>query len=68
MPNWNIATTYVAEMTQICVTIVSESKMSLRFSLRLALCELQAILRQMHWMTPNDIEHHNMYKITNKCY
>ena len=34
-----------------------ESQISLNFALRLAIFKLQAILRQVHWMTPNDLKH-----------
>ena len=36
----------------ICTTTVPESQISLSFPLRPALFEIQAILRQVHWITP----------------
>ena len=38
---------------QIFVTSIHKSQISLRFALQWAIFELQAILRQVHWMTPN---------------
>ncbi len=38
--------------TYICITSVPESPISLHFSVRPATVEIQAILRQLHWMTP----------------
>ncbi len=37
---------------RVCATSVSESQLSVCFALRPAFLELQAILRQVHWMTP----------------
>ncbi len=37
--------------------LTPESQISLRFALRLAIFKLQAILRQMHQMTLNDLKH-----------
>ncbi len=36
----------------------SEPETSLRFALRLPVFEVQAILRQVHRMTPNDLDHY----------
>ncbi len=41
-PNSNVPTTYVAEVTHVCVTGVHESSISLHFTLRPAIFELQA--------------------------
>ena len=42
-----------SNVPHIFITIVHESQISLRFALWPALFEIQAILRQVHWMTPN---------------
>ncbi len=39
------------------IPTIPESQISLRFVLRPAISELQAILRQVHQMTQNDLEH-----------
>ena len=36
----------------VFITIVQESQISIRFTLRPAFFDIQAILRQVHWMTP----------------
>ena len=62
MSNSHVATTYVKKVTHTYVLLVSLSaKISLRFSLRPAVFELQAILRQVHWMT------HKMILNTTTC-
>ncbi len=41
-----------SNVSHTCVTSIHESQISLRFTLRPAVFETQAILRQAHWMTP----------------
>ena len=52
MPNSHVATIDVAEVIHLCVTSVHESYIVLRFTQRPAIFELQAVLRQVHRMTP----------------
>ncbi len=44
---------YKVKLPYICITSVRDSQISLRFALRPALFETQAILRQVHQMTSN---------------
>ncbi len=46
-----------SKIPHIHVTTTPESQISPCFALRVAILELQAIFRQVHWMTPNDLEH-----------
>ena len=41
------------KLSYICIISVRDSQISLRFTLRPALLEIQAILRKVHQMTPN---------------
>ena len=52
-----ILNTKRSKVPHIHVTGTPESQISLHFSLLPAICELQAILRHVYWMTPNDLEH-----------
>ncbi len=44
---------YKVKLSYICITSVPDSQMSLHFTLRPAIFEIQAILRQVHRMIPN---------------
>ncbi len=43
---------YKVKLPCICITSVPDSKISLRFALQPSIFETQAILIQVHWMTP----------------
>ena len=60
MPNSHVATTYVAEVTHICVTNIRESQSSLHFTPRASLFELQAIWGNCTECPPNDCESSNV--------
>ncbi len=45
-----------SNVPHICVTSIHESQMSLRFTLRLAVFEIQGILKIVHGMTQHDLE------------
>ena len=47
----------------IRVTVVPEYLVSIRFCLRSVVFELEAILRQLHLIIPNDLEHYKLLKV-----
>ena len=47
---------YKVKCTHNCVTSIHKSKILLHFAVRWADFEIQAIMRQVHRMTPIDIE------------
>ncbi len=49
-----------SNIPHVCVTSIHESQISLRFAVRRAIFEMQAILRTVHRMTPNDLEHYQL--------
>ena len=58
---------YKVKLPYIGIRGVPESQISLRFALRPAVFESHAILRQMHQMTPNDLEHYKVKGTPHIC-
>ena len=47
-------------MIYIYITSVLESQISVRFALQPTVLELPALLRQVQWMTPNDLDYYKV--------
>ncbi len=70
MPNNHVAAPYLADVTHVGVASAQshDSLISIACTLQQAVFRIHAILRQVRWMTQNELEHYKVKSTLYMCY